>query len=216
MTGSASRRLGRRKGGVGLIRGGVRSLERRLRDVRGQSTVEAAVMIPLLFGGMLMLLQPGILLYDRVVMEGAAAEGCRVLATASGGAVGSGEGLRETQAGGHSAPEQLSPARRILLLADRPDGRRVIGSGGGGCEDQGAASSSAGLWPGAAGHIGRRWLPDRACSGGAADSALVELRVLGGVGCFRVGGCVDGSIGKGKEKGNGRKSLRLPQGAALS
>ncbi|MGN1361061.1 MAG: TadE/TadG family type IV pilus assembly protein [Eggerthellaceae bacterium] len=84
MTGSASRRLGRRKGGVGLIRGGVRSLERRLRDVRGQSTVEAAVMIPLLFGGMLMLLQPGILLYDRVVMEGAAAEGCRVLATASG------------------------------------------------------------------------------------------------------------------------------------
>lgn len=54
----------------------------RLRDGRGQSTVEAAVLIPLLFGGMLMLLQPGILLYDRLVMEGAAAEGCRVLATA--------------------------------------------------------------------------------------------------------------------------------------
>ncbi|MDD6288617.1 MAG: TadE/TadG family type IV pilus assembly protein [Eggerthellales bacterium] len=85
MTGLASRCLGLGKGGVGLIRCGVRSLERRLRDVRGQSTVEAAVMIPLLFGGMLMLLQPGILLYDRVVMEGAAAEGCRVLATASGG-----------------------------------------------------------------------------------------------------------------------------------
>lgn len=49
----------------------------------GQSTVEAAVMIPLMFGGLLMLLQPGILLYDRVVMENAAAEGCRALATSS-------------------------------------------------------------------------------------------------------------------------------------
>ena len=33
----------------------------------------------------LLLVQPGILLYDRVVMAGAAAEGCRVLATAGEG-----------------------------------------------------------------------------------------------------------------------------------
>lgn len=32
---------------------------------------------------LLLLIQPGILLYTRMVMEGAAAEGCRVLATAS-------------------------------------------------------------------------------------------------------------------------------------
>ncbi|GKG91661.1 MULTISPECIES: TadE/TadG family type IV pilus assembly protein [Gordonibacter] len=62
---------------------------RRLRSVpsgfaareRGQATVEAAVLIPVLFTALLLLLQPGILLYDRMVMQGAAAEGCRLLAT---------------------------------------------------------------------------------------------------------------------------------------
>ncbi|WP_241963687.1 TadE/TadG family type IV pilus assembly protein [Gordonibacter sp. 28C] len=48
---------------------------------RGQATVEAAVLIPVLFVALLLLLQPGILLYDRMVMQGAAAEGCRLLAT---------------------------------------------------------------------------------------------------------------------------------------
>lgn len=47
----------------------------------GQSTVEAAVLVPMLFVSLLLLVQPGILLYDRVVMQGAAAEGCRLLAT---------------------------------------------------------------------------------------------------------------------------------------
>ena len=47
----------------------------------GQATVEAAVLIPALFTALLLLLQPGILLYDRMVMQGAAAEGCRLLAT---------------------------------------------------------------------------------------------------------------------------------------
>lgn len=47
----------------------------------GQSTVEAAFLIPVMFVGLLMLLQPSILLYDRVVMQGAAVEGCRLLAT---------------------------------------------------------------------------------------------------------------------------------------
>lgn len=40
-------------------------------------------MLPLLFFGLLLLIQPGILLYDRVVMQAAATEGCRLLATAS-------------------------------------------------------------------------------------------------------------------------------------
>ena len=47
----------------------------------GQATVEAAVLIPVLFMALLLLLQPGILLYDRLVMQAAAAEGCRLLAT---------------------------------------------------------------------------------------------------------------------------------------
>lgn len=58
-------------------------------DNRGQGTVEAAVVLPVLFLLMLMLLQPGIVLYDRLVMGNAAAEGCRLLATASGDMAGS-------------------------------------------------------------------------------------------------------------------------------
>lgn len=52
-------------------------------DERGQAVVEAAFLIPALLLSLLLLIQPGILLYTRMVMEGAAAEGCRVLATAS-------------------------------------------------------------------------------------------------------------------------------------
>ncbi len=51
------------------------------KDDRGQATVEAAVALPLLFLLLLLLLQPAIVLYDRMVMEGAAAEACRLLAT---------------------------------------------------------------------------------------------------------------------------------------
>lgn len=50
---------------------------------KGQSSVEAALLIPVLFVTLLALLQPGIILYDRMVMESAAAEGCRLLATKS-------------------------------------------------------------------------------------------------------------------------------------
>ena len=50
---------------------------------RGQATVEAAFAIPVIFTLLLLLLQPGIILYDRMVMRQAAAEGCRLLATRS-------------------------------------------------------------------------------------------------------------------------------------
>jgi hypothetical protein len=53
------------------------------RLICGQATVEAAFLIPLIFLGMLMLLQPGILLYDRIVMQAAASDGCRMLVTRS-------------------------------------------------------------------------------------------------------------------------------------
>lgn len=66
----------------------------RLRSERGQATVEAAFALPVLFLLALLLLQPGIILYDRMVMEAAAAEGCRLLATRSD-AMGDAEGLCE-------------------------------------------------------------------------------------------------------------------------
>ena len=49
--------------------------------VQGQATVEAAVLLPVLFVCLLALLQPAILLYDRLVMEAAAADACRMLVT---------------------------------------------------------------------------------------------------------------------------------------
>lgn len=49
----------------------------------GQSTVEAAFAIPVLFVMVLLLVQPGVILYDRMVMQAAAAEGCRLLATST-------------------------------------------------------------------------------------------------------------------------------------
>ena len=61
-------------------------LAARSRSKAGQTTVEAAFALPVLFLLVLLLVQPGIVLYDRMVMEGAAAEGCRVLATSDGDA----------------------------------------------------------------------------------------------------------------------------------
>ena len=52
-----------------------------LQNEDGQGTVEAAIAIPVVFLLMLLLLQPGIVLYDRLVMGNAAAEACRLLAT---------------------------------------------------------------------------------------------------------------------------------------
>ena len=52
----------------------------------GQATVEAAVLIPVMLVTFMLLIQPSILLYDRIVMQNAAAEGCRMLATRSAAA----------------------------------------------------------------------------------------------------------------------------------
>lgn len=76
---------GGRKRVVGMRRGVIGSGPRRsacLRaDERGQATVEAAYLVPAVFLCLLLLLQPGIILYDYAVMEAAAADGCRLLAT---------------------------------------------------------------------------------------------------------------------------------------
>lgn len=56
-------------------------LKTKLLDGSGQSTVEAAFLIPLMLGGILLLIQPGILLYDRMVMNAAASQACRLMVT---------------------------------------------------------------------------------------------------------------------------------------
>lgn len=47
----------------------------------GQATVEAAFALPVVLICILLLAQPGIILYDRMVMRQAALEGCRALVT---------------------------------------------------------------------------------------------------------------------------------------
>lgn len=59
------------------------SIDRLLTDERGQSTVEAAFALPLLLALFALLLQPAVLLYDRCVMQSAAAETCRLAALGS-------------------------------------------------------------------------------------------------------------------------------------
>lgn len=49
----------------------------------GQTTIEAAISLPVLFMLVLFLVQPAIILYDRMVMNAAACEACRVLMTYS-------------------------------------------------------------------------------------------------------------------------------------
>lgn len=58
----------------------------------GQATIEAAFLIPVIFLLLLLLLEPSILLYDRMVMNGAAADGCRLIATS-----GMSDGVSEAQ-----------------------------------------------------------------------------------------------------------------------
>lgn len=52
-----------------------------------QATVEGAFLIPVILLMLMLLIQPGILLYDRMVMNAAASEGCRLIATQGADAV---------------------------------------------------------------------------------------------------------------------------------
>ena len=47
---------------------------------RGQATVEAAFLIPVLFTVLLLSVQPGMVLYDRMVMQAAVSDACRLVA----------------------------------------------------------------------------------------------------------------------------------------
>ena len=71
---------------------------------RGQATVEAAFLIPVLFTVLLLSVQPGMVLYDRMVMRAAASDACR-LAAVKTDAVGD-----SSQAAIGWAPSRPSPA----------------------------------------------------------------------------------------------------------
>ena len=85
----------------------------------GQATVEAAFLLPVLFVGLLLLMQPGILLYDRLVKQAAAIfAGCDVEIVEA-----------------HHNRKADAPSGTALLLADavksqRPDAQYVCGRSG--------------------------------------------------------------------------------------
>ena len=54
---------------------------KKIKNQSGQASVEAAYLIPILFVLVLLLIQPTILLYNQMVMQAAASEGCRMLMT---------------------------------------------------------------------------------------------------------------------------------------
>lgn len=58
------------------------------RSIAGQATVEAAFLLPTFFLVLLLLAQPGILLYDKIVMEAAATQGARLASTSAAAANG--------------------------------------------------------------------------------------------------------------------------------
>lgn len=64
------------------------SVFKKLACTKAQSTVEAAFALPVLMILVLLLVQPGILLYDRMIMTSAASEGCRLYSTASSDVAG--------------------------------------------------------------------------------------------------------------------------------
>lgn len=53
------------------------------KEEAGQASVEAAFLIPIVLLALLLLIQPAIVLYTYMVMQGAAAESCRIVATES-------------------------------------------------------------------------------------------------------------------------------------
>lgn len=48
---------------------------------KGQAAVECAFLIPVTLLLLMLLIQPGIILYNHMVMKAAASEGCRLIAT---------------------------------------------------------------------------------------------------------------------------------------
>ena len=54
---------------------------KKLYSTKAQASLEAAYLIPVIFILLLLMIQPGIVLYNHMVMQAAASEGCRLLAT---------------------------------------------------------------------------------------------------------------------------------------
>ena len=138
----------------------MRRMGARARDARGQSTVEAAVALPVVFLLVLLLVQPGIVLYDRMVMAGAAAEGCRLLATSDGDAATCEEYVRRRLG--------AIPPLDVFHVHDSGCTWEVR------CEGGGAAASPAG-WRGDAARDGER----AGQLGGGGDGDGADARLVG-------------------------------------
>ena len=144
----------------------------RARDARGQSTVEAAVALPVVFLLVLLLVQPGIVLYDRMVMAGAAAEGCRLLATSDGDAATCEEYVRRRLG--------AIPPLDVFHVHDSGCTWEVRCEGGGAADvardraDGGEAASPAG-WRGDAARDGER----AGQLGGGGDGDGADARLVG-------------------------------------
>lgn len=86
----------------------------------GQSTVEGAFLIPVILLMLMLLIQPGILLYNHVVMQSAASEGCRLISTRpSGDSLDAYEGYVIRRLG--SVPQQ----KIFMFTRERAHGRFV-------------------------------------------------------------------------------------------
>lgn len=103
-------------------------------DHAGQATVEAAFLVPVVFVLLLMIMQPGILLYDRIVMSAAASEACRLLATSSPDAAASCESFVRNRLAGvppvaifHMHESDAACSWRIDLAGDESSGEVRVG-----------------------------------------------------------------------------------------
>lgn len=143
---------------------------------RGQATVEAAFLIPVLFTVLLLSVQPGMVLYDRIVMQAAASDACR-LAAVKTDAVGDSsqavEAFVRHRLGAIPPVPLLSRARgRLQLEGVRARGRAFREGEREGCR-QGQAAAVFGRGRRAARYDGRRWAVDGEGPLRAGDAARV-------------------------------------------
>ncbi len=100
---------------------------RRAESEKGQATVEAVLILPVLFLCLGLLIQPACLLYTRAVMQSAAAQGCKVMA------------VRPTTVGTADQANRSFVLRRLAAVPDMPlfhqggsQGWNIEMTGGGG------------------------------------------------------------------------------------
>ena len=97
-----------------------------MRESAGQATLEAALLLPVMLLGMLMALQPAIILFDRAVMEAAAAEGCRLLETLAAGSEENARAFVERRLAGVPDAEAFHVGEWTVYLEGNEGSERVL------------------------------------------------------------------------------------------